>query len=201
MMPDLLWIPAFAGMTCFSNYCVCVLCAFALSQSCTGFLCALCVSAAKKSVGSGQNGGSRPVSRVLSWTAIHLGCASPRTSSNLPGNHAGRMNVPLFGLAPGGVYPAAPVTSRAVRSYRTISPLPAPERRRYIFCGTFHGLAPSRRYLAPCPVEPGLSSSHGEATVWPTPGSHYTACEYRQQLPAKKQPHHAAAYLWSDCRI
>ncbi len=30
--------------------------------------------------------------------------------------------------------------------------------RRYIFCGTFHRLAPSRRYLALYPVEPGLSS-------------------------------------------
>ena len=30
--------------------------------------------------------------------------------------------------------------------------------RRYIFCGTFHGLASPRCYLAPCPVEPGLSS-------------------------------------------
>ena len=31
----------------------------------------------------------------------------------------------LFGLAPSGVYPAAFVTKSAVRSYRTISPLPA----------------------------------------------------------------------------
>ena len=31
---------------------------------------------------------------------------------------------PLFGLAPGGVYPASPVTGAAVRSYRTFSPLP-----------------------------------------------------------------------------
>jgi hypothetical protein len=30
--------------------------------------------------------------------------------------------------------------------------------RRYLFCGTFRGLAPPRRYLAPCPAEPGLSS-------------------------------------------
>jgi hypothetical protein len=30
--------------------------------------------------------------------------------------------------------------------------------RRYHFCGTFHRLTPSRRYLAPCPAEPGLSS-------------------------------------------
>ena len=32
---------------------------------------------------------------------------------------------PLFGLAPGGVYPAAPVARGAVRSCRTVSPLPA----------------------------------------------------------------------------
>jgi hypothetical protein len=70
--------------------------------------------------------GSRLISRVLSWTAIHLGCTSPCTSSNLPGNHAGHMIVPLFGLAPDGVFPATSVTRRAVRSYRTISPLPAP---------------------------------------------------------------------------
>ena len=115
------------------------------------------------------NGGSRPVSRVLSWTAIHLGCTSPCTSSDLPGNSAGHANAPLFGLAPGGVYPATTVASRAVRSYRTISPLPAPKRWRYIFCGTFRRLAPPRRYLAPCPVEPGLSSAtEVTAAVWPT---------------------------------
>ena len=32
--------------------------------------------------------------------------------------------LPLFGLAPGGVYPATAVTGSAVRSYRTLSPLP-----------------------------------------------------------------------------
>jgi hypothetical protein len=61
---------------------------------------------------------------------IHLGHASPRASSDLPGSHASRVlsprgrTAPLFGLAPGGVYPATPVASGAVRSYRTISPLP-----------------------------------------------------------------------------
>ncbi len=33
-----------------------------------------------------------------------------------------------------------------------------PLLRRFAFCCTFRGLAPPRRYLAPCPVEPGLSS-------------------------------------------
>jgi len=34
---------------------------------------------------------------------------------------------PLFDLAPGGVCPATSVTRRAVRSYRTFSPLPSGE--------------------------------------------------------------------------
>ncbi len=53
------------------------------------------------------------------------------------------------------------VTTCAVRSYRTISPLPAlrTKLRRYTFCCTGRGLTPPRRYLAPCPLEPGLSSS------------------------------------------
>jgi hypothetical protein len=57
------------------------------------------------------------------------------------------------------------VATGAVRSYRTLSPLPAatrlhgPRHRRFTFCCTVRGLAPPRRYLAPCPVEPGLSST------------------------------------------
>ncbi len=67
---------------------------------------------------------SGPISRVLSWTVIHLGCLSPSTSSNLPGSSAGHAIGSLFGLAPGGVCPAIAVTNNAVRSYRTFSPLP-----------------------------------------------------------------------------
>ena len=53
------------------------------------------------------------------------------------------------------------VTRCAVRSYRTISPLPTAELvsdGRYIFCCTFRRFSPPRRYLALCPMEPGLSS-------------------------------------------
>jgi len=47
----------------------------------------------------------------------------------------GEPKAPLFGLAPGGVYPATAVAGSAVRSYRTISPLPrlSEERRGGIF--------------------------------------------------------------------
>jgi len=63
------------------------------------------------------------------------------------------------------------VATGAVRSYRTISPLPAGFRRhrRCTFCCTFRGLAPPRRYLAPCSAEPGLSSANCAAAAWPTP--------------------------------
>ena len=69
---------------------------------------------------------------------ISLGRASPRASSDLPAECQRRAalspwaqasglsarQVRLFGLADGGVCRAAGVTTRAVRSYRTISPLP-----------------------------------------------------------------------------
>ena len=53
--------------------------------------------------------------------------------------------VPLFGLAPDGVYLAFDVTIEAVSSYLAVSPLPVQKNRRFIFCGTFLRVAPSRR--------------------------------------------------------
>ncbi len=53
---------------------------------------------------SRKKGGSRPVSRVLSWAIIHLGPPSPIASCNLPESAAGHDIAFLFGLAPGGVY-------------------------------------------------------------------------------------------------
>ncbi len=50
---------------------------------------------------------SRPISRVLSRTTIHLGPASPQASSSLPESTAGHSIGFLFGLAPSGVYHAA----------------------------------------------------------------------------------------------
>ncbi len=51
------------------------------------------------------------------------------------------------------------VTSRAVRSYRTLSPLPDPIAGPSAVCSLLHwSWVSPRRYLAPCPMEPGLSS-------------------------------------------
>jgi len=66
--------------------------------------------------------------------AIPLEPASLRASRGQPGRKGGNAPAsgplrtlrrpPLFGLAPGGVYRAAPVAGGAVRSCRTLSPLP-----------------------------------------------------------------------------
>jgi hypothetical protein len=55
----------------------------------------------------------------------------------------------LFGFAPGGVCRAAAVAGGAVRSYRTFSPLPRPQPRRFVLCGTFPEVALAGRYPAP----------------------------------------------------
>ncbi len=70
----------------------------------------------------------------------------------------------LFGLAPGGVYPAFCVATKAVSSYLAISPLPVPARRRAI--GGVFSVALSCSYLqfalrttVPCGVRTFLSGA------------------------------------------
>ena len=76
------------------------------------------------------------------------GCCQPPRATH-PGREPKTAHArPLFGLAPGGVYLASDVATAAVRSYRTLSPLP-PGRRRFAFCGTFPRLAPGGHYPPP----------------------------------------------------
>ena len=116
---------------------------------------------------------SRPVSRVLYGRG-----SSPRRDGHSSGTPVtGRLKQPtraagptdkalrrltrraslLFGFAPGGACHAADVAARAVRSYRTLSPLPSrlmalrPAIRRFAFCGAFPEVAPAGRYPAPYP--------------------------------------------------
>ena len=140
--------------------------------------------------GIGKNA-RRPVSRVLSWplrtgddhssgTSVagrlarptRAAAAETRLAGAGPEGPVGRP--PLCGLAPGGVCHAAAVTGGAVRSYRTLSPLPAASedgRRRSALCGTFPGVAPAGRYPAPSfpwspdfprPGKPG----RGHPAIW-----------------------------------
>jgi hypothetical protein len=79
---------------------------------------------------------------------MSLGSPLPAASSSLPGTHeacasrSGQLLRPLFGLAPGGVCHAAPVTSSAVRSYRTVSPLPVLPGEPSAVCSLLHFPSP-----------------------------------------------------------
>ena len=117
--------------------------------------------------------------REMDQTACKPGSVPPEPESAGIGDHssgpplAGRFSRPtrtarasdspalagarsLFGLAPGGACHAVPVAGSAVRSYRTLSPLPPglgrrPKLRgwRFALCGTVPGVAPAGRYPAP----------------------------------------------------
>src|SRR3954465_15815912 len=102
--------------------------------------------------------GEPPPGRPFIWDA---GCPAP------PATHPDgqtRTQVPLiiacalmlapslFGFAPGGVCRAASVAGNAVRSYRTVSPLPRHTQRSAAVCSLWHfpwGVTPAGCYPAP----------------------------------------------------
>jgi hypothetical protein len=113
---------------------------------------------------------SRPISRVLSRTIIHLGYVSPRTSSDLPGSLCGPhvpphpktgLLAPLFGLAPGGVCRAAECCHRRGALLPHPFTLTAPFAGGLAVCFLLHfpwARAPQALPGA-LPWEPGLSST------------------------------------------
>ena len=108
-----------------------------------------------------------PAARTADVTTIPLVRRLPGASSNLPERQIRtdpgfRPASFLFGLAPGGVCRAASVAGNAVRSYRTVSPLPRLNATRR---GGLFSVALSLGFSSPpdvirhrLSVEPGLSS-------------------------------------------
>ena len=84
----------------------------------------------------------------------------------------------LFGLAPGGVCRAAGVAAGAVRSYRTVSPLPrlTQRPRRSVLCGTVPELAPAGCY--PAPLVHGARTFLSDTPAGPS-------CEGRKGAPER----------------
>jgi len=85
---------------------------------------------------------------------IHLGRPSPAASCNQPGWRAKApvrqwRSIPIRFCSRWGLpCRSCCVAEGAVRSYRTLSPLPAPDwsrGRRFAFCGTFPRVAPAGR--------------------------------------------------------
>ena len=117
---------------------------------------------------------SKAISRVMSWMVIYLGLLSPAASSNLPGSRRAALCF-LFGLASDGVYicPARYQPGGSpLHCLSTLTALSVSGKTAVYFCCTVLGVASTRRYLASCPVKPGLSSP----APWKTD---YSACPYR----------------------
>ncbi len=91
---------------------------------------------------------------------IYLGLLSPAASSNLPGSRRAALCF-LFGLASDGVYicPACYQPGGSpLHCLSTLTALSVSGKAAVYFCCTVLGVASTRRYLASCPVKPGLSS-------------------------------------------
>src|SRR5215471_11491917 len=110
---------------------------------------------------------SGPISRILclvrgrdhsSGPEVALGLEQPTRGCPARGGAGRAPCIPLFGLAPHGVYPAPGVAAGAVRSYRTFSPLPSGARGvRRAVCFLWH--FPSRRRDRALPGMPPVWSS------------------------------------------
>ena len=106
----------------------------------------------------------------MSWSAVASRLVAayplfiPGPGTAKPANKVADFAVSIFGLAGGGVCPAGPVARTAVRSYRTISPLPprvflSEDRSGGQLC-IFCGAIPPRTYFE----KPILSYKH--APFW-----------------------------------
>jgi hypothetical protein len=80
----------------------------------------------------------------------------------------------LLGLAPGGVYHAGPVAGAAVRSYHTLSPLPAPRAGGLLSVALSLGSPPPGVTRHRVSVEPGLSSPTAAEAGRRRPSGHLT---------------------------
>ena len=109
---------------------------------------------------------SQPVSRVLSRIIIHLDRKSPSGLKQPTRKQRGpRHCFPIWSCSGWGLprRPCYHARGALLPHHFTLTN----RGWRYPFCCTGRGLAPPRRYLAPCPVEPGLSSSTAPGGVAP----------------------------------
>ena len=126
------------------------------------------------SVGSiHKKSGSWPISRVLSWTIIRLGLQSLTGSSNLPVSDAGHTMETYLVLLRVEFTLLCTVTRHTVRSYRTLSPLPA-ETGGLLSAALVVGFTRPGVTWHPTLWSPDFPPPHNEyeaAIVWPTPKS------------------------------
>ena len=106
---------------------------------------------------------SQPVSRVLSWIIIHLDWKSPSSLKQPTRKRRGpRHSFPIWSCSGWGLPCHFCYQKRGAllpHPFTLTSRDQLINNWRSTLCCTGRGLSPPRRYLALCPVEPGLSSS------------------------------------------
>ena len=106
---------------------------------------------------------SQPVSRVLSGIIIHLDWKSPSSLKQPTRKRRGpRHSFPIWSCSGWGLPCRSCYHARGAllpHHFTLTSQDQLINNWRYTLCCTGRRLSPPRRYLAPCPVEPGLSSS------------------------------------------
>ena len=147
-----------------------------------------------KSQGSSGIGRSRPVSRVLyrvapgsnhsSRPAIAHWLKQPTRPQRGPRQWGPIWSCSGWSLPCHELLPVARCALTApFHPYLIPQFLRTTGHRRFALCCTGRRLTPPRRYLAPCPVEPGLSSPclRRQRLPWPTHGADYTQIFGRTQ--------------------
>ena len=124
-----------------------------------------------------EEGGSRPISRVLSWATIPLGALLPVRSSSLPGSNASHaMRFPIWPCFGWGLpcRPCYHVRGGLLPHRFTLAVPGFPGLRRSTLCCTFRRLrlaAYSARPLAGiplCEARTFLPAPRCAAVAWPT---------------------------------
>jgi len=95
-------------------------------------------------------------------------------------------STPIWPCSEWGLPCRAALSPHAVGSYPTVSPLPRASCdavRRSVLCCTGRRLAPPRRYLALCSVEPGLSSAQASCDAVVLTDSAVTDCRTAWRSP------------------
>ena len=145
------------------------------------------------------------VSRVLSWATIPLDQQSLTDSSNLPDPHAGHtLRDPIWSCSGWSLpcHTLLPEVRCALTApfhpYRHVNML-----RRSSLCCTCRRLTPPRRYLAPCPLEPGLSSPFLRKRRLPGQlrGAFYMKCTTIAPYSCSQKKHCSTAFLSSSLVI
>ena len=143
--------------------------------------------------------GPVPALKSDGWPFVwDVRCRTPRATypgggaeTRLPATPKSPGRPPLFGLAPGGVYHAVPVAGDAVRSYRTLSPLPAGRKAAPAVCFLWHFPWGRPRRALPgtvLPWSPDFPPPTGFPRCEGRPSSRLAQVIYRESGPRAQSP-------------